>query len=78
MLARRCLPELFGDDLPLGRDFAAAIHGAGIKEIFLEGRVVTQGAVNVLKSVADEVDLLSGHYHEVKRIGAVSYLKAND
>jgi SAM-dependent methyltransferase len=74
VIARRVLPELFGEDLPAGRTFANLLAGAGVKEIILEGRANVATAVNRLRSIEEEVDLLSGRYREQRRVGAVSYL----
>lgn len=74
LVARRVLPELFGEDLELGRDFARAIAGAGISEMLIEGRVATRNAKNALATVDQEVALLDSSYKEARRVGAVSYL----
>jgi hypothetical protein len=74
LIARRVLPELFGDDLQAGIEFAAGLSLTGVKEIFLEGRVQSISSVNPLRSVAEEVELLDPACREVKRFGAVSYL----
>lgn len=81
MFARRCFPELFGGetagcDLATGIVFAQAMCEAGVRELFVEGRVQQPGAKNNLPSVAAEVSMLSESFREVKRIGAVSYLRA--
>ncbi len=78
LVCRRVLPELFGDDLPLGRKFALEMALAGIREIFVEGRVATVKAVNALSSIDEEVKLLSASFREVRRSGAVSYLRPMD
>jgi hypothetical protein len=76
LVARRILPELFGDALPAGSEFAAGLALAGVKEVLLEGRVASTSSVNPLRSVAEEVELLAPAFREVKRFGAVSYLRA--
>lgn len=76
VIARRILPELFGDDPTFGRRFAEEIAAAGIAELFLEGRVASGRSVNPLRSIAEEVELVSGSYREVIRAGAVSFLVA--
>lgn len=77
LVARRILPELFGDDLPLGVAFAEQLASAGIREVFLEGRVETLKAVNVLCSIEQEVALFTHAicFEEVRRVRAVSYLR---
>jgi trans-aconitate methyltransferase len=76
LIARRVLPELFGGHPELGRRFATEMRGAGIREVFLEGRVATAKAVNPLSSIEAEVEMLSAGFREVQRVGAVSYLRA--
>jgi hypothetical protein len=76
IIARRILPELFGNDLEFGKRFAATMAAAGVKEMFVEGRVVSARSTNALASIDHEVAMLSGSFHEVRRIKAVSYLKA--
>lgn len=74
IVARRALPELFGHDLAFGETFTNAMADAGIKEIFIEGRVATRNATNPLSSIDKEVALLGSRYKQVRRVGAVSYL----
>ncbi|MBI1213832.1 MAG: hypothetical protein GC190_20415 [Alphaproteobacteria bacterium] len=74
IVARRCMPELFGYDLQLGRDFAAAIAGAGVTQIFLEGRVPSPNAVNPLSSIDDEVEIFTAHYKDAYRYRNVAVL----
>jgi len=76
LLARRCMPELFGDDLQLAQEFASVMLGAGVNEIVLEGRAQTVNATNALASIHDEIAALAPYYHPVRRYGAVAYLKA--
>lgn len=78
MFARRALPELFGTDLPLGRAFAVAIRDAGVRELFIEGRVATPGATNALRSINEEVDLMTGPFAQARRVGSVSYMRASE
>lgn len=72
--ARRILPELFGDDLELGRAFAREMAAAGVREMFIEGRVVSESSVNALRSIDEEVALVAGSFREDRRIAAVSYV----
>lgn len=74
IVARRALPELFGNDPAFGQDFVNAVADAGVKEFVIEGRAATRNATNALSSIDKEVALLSGRYKEARRIGAVSYL----
>ena len=74
IIARRVLPELWGEDLDGGREFASVIAAAGVREVLIEGRVVSERATNPLRSVADEVALLSAEYRETTRSKALSRL----
>jgi hypothetical protein len=78
IIARRIMPELFGADLDLGKRFAADMAAAGIREILIEGRVVSARSTNALASIDAEVEMLTtgGFYREARRIKAVSYLQA--
>lgn len=72
VLARRCMPELFGSDLDLGREFAGGLRDAGVDELVLEGRVATSAAVNPLASIDDEVRLFApcfaGAHHRLRSV----------
>lgn len=76
LVARRIMPELFGDNLPLGVSFGIKLASAGVREVLLEGRVQTSAAVNALSSVDKEVGLFTngGYWVENYRARAVSYL----
>lgn len=76
IVARRILPELFGNDLETGRLFGHLVARAGIKEMIIEGRVISPNAKNPLQSIDQEVKMLVESFREVKRAGAVSYLVA--
>lgn len=78
LVARRCMPELFGHDMDAGREFVRAMHRAGISEVFLQGRVETKGAVNRLRSIEHEVALWidDGHYRIAQLRGQCAYLGA--
>jgi SAM-dependent methyltransferase len=75
LVARRAMPELFGDNLPLGHQFSAMLYDLNVREIFLEGRVATRNAVNPLASIDKEVELFGGHYVLARSIRSVAYLK---
>jgi hypothetical protein len=76
IVARRIMPELFGSDLDLGVRFAALMGAAGVKEMLIEGRVLSGRSTNALASIDAEVVMLAGSYREVRRVKAVSYLQA--
>ena len=75
LIARRVLPELWGEDIDGGKEFAGAIADAGVTEVFIEGRVQSPSAVSPLRSIAEEVALMSDRFREVRRVGPVSYLR---
>lgn len=76
VFARRALPELFGHDIAYGRSVASMFKRLGVRELFIEGRVATPGAVNPLASLDKEVELMTGPFVEARRIGNVSHMKA--
>ena len=78
IIARRIMPELFGDNLQLGADFAGMCAYCGVKEMLIEGRVLSGRSTNALASIDAEVAMLTGGgaYREARRIKAVSYLQA--
>jgi hypothetical protein len=74
LIARRALPELFGNDLDLGRRFAIGIANAGIKEVLIEGRAKTANAVNALCSIEDEIELMSCAFTLKRNANNVAYM----
>lgn len=75
LIARRCMPELFGSDLEAGKLFAEYMAGIGIKEIFLQGRVVQPAATNPLFSVVKEIELFAEFYRSVMLEGQIAVLR---
>ena len=73
--ARRCIPELFGEDVPLGMTFVEGIYEHGVQEVFLEGRVKTKNATNVFNSIEKEIELFVLCYDLVTQNGNVAYLR---
>jgi hypothetical protein len=76
VVARRCLPELFGDDMEFGIEFFHQMREIGITEVMLEGRVATKNAVNPLFSLNAEIDLISQDYTPWQQANNVAYLRA--
>jgi len=74
VVARRCLPELFGNDLLFGDIFFAQMKSIGIKELVIQGRVKTAKAVNPLSSIDAEISLVSPHYKLQHKNGDIAYL----
>ena len=62
LIARRCIPEIFGENILAGHYFSAMLAKANVKQIFLQGRVLTKNSTHPLKSVACEVDLFKKDY----------------
>lgn len=74
LIARRALPELFGSNLELGRQFAIGIANAGIVEVLIEGRAKTVNAVNSLRSIEDEIELMSCAFTLKRNINNIAYM----
>lgn len=75
VLARRCLPELFGHTPEAGQAFAQMLHRQQVLEVFVEGRVATKLAVNPLASLAKEVEMFAPYYRVSKTHRNVAFLK---
>lgn len=78
LLARRCMPELFGDDLEAGRKFSDLLSLAGIKEIFIEGRISSSRSVNNLSGIKQEVELFTNNYKVARVYKNVAYLRSEN
>lgn len=76
IVARRCLPELFGNNLDFGRKFFYLMREVGVKELVLEGRVATKKAVNALNGILLELALVNDSYQLQKINGSIAYLRA--
>lgn len=76
IVARRAFPELFGHDPVFGKEVAFKLRYFGVKEILVEGRVVSPRSNNALKSLDDEVAMLSDSYEVVAGAFNCSYLRA--
>lgn len=76
IIARRCVPELFADDIEFGYEFAHQMKNIGIKEIFLEGRAKTKSSNNKLNSLNKEVAVFSEYYKLVKTHKNTAYLRS--
>ena len=76
LIARRCLPELFGNDMEFGIEFFHQMREIGITEVMLEGRVATKNAVNPLFSLNAEIDLISQDYTPWQQANNVAYLRS--
>lgn len=75
LIARRCFPELFGENLQLGKSFFAELSKSGVKEIALEGRVQTLKATNPLASLDGEIALAINYYSVKIRQGNTAILQ---
>lgn len=78
VVARRCFPELFGNDIEFGEVFAEILSQVGVKEIFIEGRIATKTATNALATLEDECQLVSKYYKVIKIYKNVAYLRKID
>lgn len=76
LYCRRCLPELFGNDLALGKQFFKEAAAAGITRLFLQGRNPVANAKNRLSSLAAEIALASGSFDLLWSEGQIAYLEA--
>lgn len=76
MVCRRILPELFGENLGIGRAWAGAMVAAGIKEMIVQGRVDSARSTNPLHNVDAEIEILAGAYALIRKEGSVAYLRA--
>jgi hypothetical protein len=74
VIARRCLPELLGDRPELDAPFVATLADAGIRQLFLEGRVVSARSTNRLAGIEDEIKVVAGRYQPIVRRKACVYL----
>jgi hypothetical protein len=74
IIARRALPELFGNNLDLGKQFAIGIAKAGIVEVLIEGRAKNANAVNSLSSIDDEIKLMSCAYELRRNFNNIAYM----
>lgn len=76
VFARRCLPELLGDldaeERPL---FGQALARAGVRQLFIEGRVDTRRASNALRNVDREIEVLEPTFQLRKRFRECAYLE---
>lgn len=69
--ARRCFPELFGENTELEDLFFPAMIKAGIRMVIFEGRVRTVRATNRLSSVQKEAEMLGKFFDDVQLYGQV-------
>ena len=76
VVARRCLPELLGDHPDMDSRFAGTLVGAGVAELFIEGRMVVPRATNRLRSIDREIEAVSSRFVPVVRRRACCLLRA--
>jgi hypothetical protein len=70
VVARRCLPEIMGPWPEYDRVLAITLADAGVREVFIEGRVKTMRAVNRLSDVEKEAQVLASRYQVSNRRGS--------
>jgi predicted TPR repeat methyltransferase len=77
VVARRILPEIAeARDPGLVTELAAALHGAGVKAIALEGRIDSFRAKNPLRNADLECEALEPYFKVVDRLGNCRWLEA--
>ena len=74
IIARRIMPELWGQNIIGGIEFAREVRDAGIKEIFLQGRAKTKNATNQLHSLEAEIKMFDGIYKTQTKNGDIAKL----
>jgi len=78
VVARRCLPEILGDG-SWGREFAATLATAGVRDLFIEGRVLSKRSTAPLRHVDLEVRALGNeHFIEMGVWGNTAHLARFD
>ncbi len=75
LVARRCMPELFSANILTAHNFSSHLASADVEEIFLQGRVRTKAATNLLPTLDAEIKLFLKEYDLVERIGDVAYMR---
>ena len=79
IVARRAFPELFSEDPDFGREMSREFHNVGVKEILIEGRVVSPRTTNALGRLENEVALFSDQYEQQPTpydLPNIAYLRA--
>jgi hypothetical protein len=74
IVARRVMPELWGEDIPGGKLFSKLLAGCGVKEIFLEGRIFSERATNALSTMSAEVELFIEEFQFSRLNNGIGYL----
>lgn len=74
LVARRVMPELWGEDIAGGKMFSTILASAGVTEIFLQGRVVSARSTNKLSSIEEEVKLFAADYKMSLHNSSIAYL----
>ena len=81
ILARRCIPELFGYGPRILEEFVHQFTGGiarrGVCELFIEGRKPTARATHPIPDLDTEIRVvcLSGHFRVSRRSGDCAYLE---
>ena len=68
IVARRAIPELFGENLGFGREFSQRVKQVGVRKILVEGRIYSKRSTNALASLDEEVALFYQDY-EIALLG---------
>lgn len=75
LVARRCLPEIFGADSSWRTFFVSELIDAGITEVFIQGRNDVKDHKNPLHNVTKEVELFHGYYKSVRLRGQCAHVR---
>lgn len=89
VVMRRCVSELFAKGMPLGvgntvqtelkADFAVkfvdTLLGAGVNEIYLQGRAESVSSKHVIPNVDAEIKFFLPHYSVIAKRGQCAYLR---
>ena len=76
VVARRVFPELFGNDPVALTIFGHQLAEAGIRQIFIQGRVPVKNPNNELPTVQEEAKYLRASFEPAVIHGDLAYLKA--
>lgn len=63
VVARRCIPEIFGGQPDLARSFMSILASTDVTDLFIEGRVESARSTHPLKSVNQEISFLDAANH---------------
>jgi len=74
LVARRVMPELWGEDLDGGVAFSSLLASLGVREIFIEGRIYSDRSTNALAKLETELRLFAAEYDSSFLTDTIGYL----